>query len=234
MLFYWNYCFDALSFSTSTRDKYPDIHCNRWYFETKSRQFAFCRKDKTKFCTKNHKHTETIDLHTEKYYAKSLCAQWGSDNRWQTFAGTTYWFSAAYNSGRTSIRELSSFRQIKLYEYYDVSAAHRRQLSEKKTHLFKCLSISVCMRELTPAKNWRSTMKKSFPLIDMSKLVICKRRSCFAKCNFWLSPIQNVSRSIDVTNFVFYKTTNVFRNLIRRIEGKNWCYLNDKVVTCIN
>lgn len=107
-------------------------------------------------------------------------------------------------------------------------------VGKKKTHLFKCLSISVCMRELTPAKNWRSTMKKSFPLIDMSKLVICKRRSCFAKCNFWLSPIQNVSRSIDVTNFVFYKTTNVFRNLIRRIEGKNWCYLNDKVVTCIN
>lgn len=56
---------------------------------------------------------------------------------------------------------------------------------------------------ITSAINWRLTVKKPLPAMAISRLLICDISSCFAKRSFWLSPPQNDSFSMLLTNASF-------------------------------
>lgn len=79
--------------------------------------------------------------------------------------------------------------------------------------------------DLTPPRNWRSTVKKSLLLIEMSKLLICNISSRFAKWSFSLSSIQKINFSMFATSFVFYGSLKVIETFsadrTRNKEGKN-------------
>lgn len=72
----------------------------------------------------------------------------------------------------------------------------------------KKLKRKPIFTKLTPARNCRLMMKNPFPLIEISKLFICDRSSCLAKCNLSLSPAQNVNFSMFLINSVFYILSN--------------------------
>lgn len=88
----------------------------------------------------------------------------------------------------------------------------------------------------TPAKNCLFIMKNPFPLIEMSRLLICDSNSCLAKCSFSLSPAQNVSFSIFLMSSIFYmdNTLNLALNTDQFVSSfNNISYLNSAVMTCI-
>lgn len=95
-------------------------------------------------------------------------------------------------------------RQIKLNEYDDVCATSCCHLEENRFYI-ENYSIPKLIKILTPARNCRSMVKNPLPLIEMSKLLICDRSSCFAKCSFSLSPAQKVSFSMFLISSVFYE-----------------------------
>lgn len=110
------------------------------------------------------------------------------------------------------------FIQINRTEWRWLCMCNKLQPSERQniakfkwllhlTHIFPSID------KLTPAKNCRSMVKKPFPLIEISRLLIWERSSCLAKCSFSLSPAQNVSFSIFLINSVFWKEEKWSKNV---------------------
>lgn len=72
-----------------------------------------------------------------------------------------------------------------------------------KTHPWFSVRAIVFCEKLTRAKNWRSTLKNPFPVIEMFKLLICINNSCLSECSLWLLPVQNDNLSIFSINMNF-------------------------------